>query len=294
MRPTTEHPRKGLQTEAEILDFAGRSVGPIEANEDISRLGSTHRVSLLHTRSGDVLVAKWFADSRSYYRSFDAFTHHTAALGTSAPRLIDHHDGLKAMLITRLPGERANREQSHDPVTHFHVGQLLRRFHESASATRSVDRGKDLAGELSRLVDLAEDDLGLVVSTELRALGMDVLDIGTLTLQPLHGSLTPEHWIVDSDYGTQLISFSASEYDPWIFDVAALERGYWTYSPELRSAFYSGYDRQPGDEDAVLLRAELAISALTQWVTSRDTAISKKARGALWSQVEQVTGGTLF
>ena len=277
-----------------MLDFAGRSVGAIESHTDISLPGSKHRVSVLTTRTGDRLVAKWFHDSPSYFHSFDALSHHTGPLGNGAPRLIDHHDGLKAILMTLLPGAVASADEARDPVIHFRVGQLMREFHESAPATRSVERGKDLAAELSGLIDQTEGDLGDIATADLRALGMQILDIGPLRLQPLHGALRPEHWLIDENYGTQLISFSASEYDPWIVDTAYLERDYWGYSPELRAAFFAGYDQTPTEEDLITLRVHSAISALRAWVQAKGHSGSKKTRALLWSRVEQALGATLF
>ena len=290
----TQTPRKGLQSEAEVLDFAGRSVGAIDSHTDLSRTGSPHRVSLLTTRSGDQLIAKWFADSPSYFHTYDALGHYTRPLGTSAPRLIDHQDGLKAILMTLLPGAIADADQARDPVVHFRVGQLMRQFHESAPSTTSAQFTKDLATELAGLIDRTEEDLGLLGTAELRALGMDVLDLGPLTLQPVHGGLRPEHWIVDDNYGTQLLSFSDSEYDPWIVDTVFLERDYWGYSPELRQAFFSGYDKQPSEADLIILRARQATMALRDWLQVAQGSAPKKTKGVAWSRVEQALGATLF
>ncbi|MEX2441406.1 MAG: hypothetical protein WD400_02035 [Pontimonas sp.] len=298
MAHITRVPRKGLQSEAEVLDFAEGSVGLIESHEDISRPGSPHRVSKLRTRAGDDLIAKWCADAPSYFKIFDALGHYAKPLGTSAPRLIDHHDGLKAILMTTLPGAPADALQAQDPVMHYRVGQIIRRFHESAPATHSRDITTQLASTLSRLVDQSEHDLGPLGTAELRTLGMQLLDLGELSLQPLHGYLSPEHWMIDTDYGVQLMSFSKSEYDPWIMDTAVLERDYWAYSPELKSAFFSGYDKTPSEQDGVLLRAKQAMDALTAWVqlgTGRHAKkASRKDRILAWSRVEQATGATLF
>lgn len=290
----TQSPRKGLQSEAEVLDFAGRSVGAIDVNTDISRPGSTHRVSLLTTRAGDQLVAKWFADSSSYFHTFDALSHYTKPLGTSAPKLIDQHDGLKVILMTALLGKVPDTDQARDPVVHFHIGQLMRQFHESAPTTTSTQVAKDLATELSRLIDQTEDGLGVGGTAELRALGMDVLDLGALTLHPVHGGLRPEHWMCDGNYGTQLFSFSASEYDPWIVDTVFLERDYWAYAPELRRAFFSGYDAAPSEADLTILRARQSAQALSTWVRLTRGSSTKKSRSIAWSHVEQALGGTLF
>lgn len=284
----------GLQSEAEVLDFAGRSVGPIDQHTDISREGSPHRVALLTTRSGERLIAKWFADSPSYFRTFDALGVYAVPLGSAAPRLIDQHDGLRAILMTALPGRAVSTDQALDPVVHYRAGQLLRQFHESAPANRSIDVLPELASALSLAIDRAEHDLGPVVTAEARDLGMRVLDVGEVSLQPRHGSCRPEHWLSDPDYGLQFISFSLSEYDPWIIDTFDLERNLWRYSSELRGAFLSGYDRHPSEADTIILRAYSARRALEWWLKVSTKSSTKKARKDAWAEVEAVLGSTLF
>ena len=294
MFPPTTAPAQGLQSAEEVLHFASTSLGAIDQSVDLSLARSPHRIRLLATRSGNHVIAKWFDDSTSYFRSLDAMNHHTIPLGTQAPRLIAHDDRLKALLMTHLPGEVAGDDTARDPVTHFQVGTLLRQFHESSTPNPSAQATTDLASGLSLLTEELEDDLGQVLVAELRELGMQLLDLGPQPLQPVHGGIRPEHWMVDENYGVQLFSFSTSQYDPWIKDTLDLERQYWRYQPELKSAFFAGYDRAPSDSDELLLRGFLAQSALTSWAEVMRRSSTKKSRQLAWAEVEHTTGCTLF
>ena len=294
MPSPTSAPSRGLQSTEEVLDFASRAVGAIDESSDVSITGSAHKVHVLATRTGEKFIAKWFQDTASYFRSLDALNHHTIALGPQAPRLIAHDDGLKALLMTLLPGAVASEQASRDPVTHLQIGSLLRQFHESSSANPSTQVSEQLAASLSHLTEQVEQHLGPSTVAELRELGMELLDMGPIPLQPVHGALRPEHWMVDNGYGVQIFSFSASEYNPWVLDTLELEKNYWRYQPELRSAFFAGYDRDTTPADQLLLRGFLVESALSGWIEVSRRSATKKTRERAWSTVEHATGSTLF
>jgi hypothetical protein len=98
----------------------------------------------------------------------------------------------------------------------------------------------------------------------------------------------------DPDRGIQLVGFSRTEYDPWIVDVAELERDLWTYSPELRSAFFTGYDREPQEEDLMVLRARQLLDALRGWKSAQSKRTSKAELSRHKRQLDGALGGTLF
>lgn len=285
---------RGLQSTEEVLDFASRAVGSIDQSWDVSLTGSPHKVHVLATRPGEKFVAKWFQDSASYFRSLDALSNHTIPLGPQAPRLIAHDDGLKALLMTFLPGAVAGEHASRDPVTHLQIGTVLRQFHESSGANPSTQVSEQLAASLANLTEQVEKELGASTVSEIRELGMELLDMGPILLQPVHGALRPEHWMVDDNYGIQIFSFSATEYNPWVLDTLELEKNYWRYQPELRSAFFTGYDRDPSPTDQLLLKGFLVESALRAWAQVSEHSVSKKTRQRAWSAVEYATGSTLF
>jgi hypothetical protein len=292
--PLIDQPRVGLASESEVMDWAHRVLGPLDITDDLTSERSSNRVTRALTRAGDPVIVKWFADAPSFFNSVDALNNYSAALGSGAPRLIDHSDSLRAVSMTALAGSPLQGDETLDPTIHFQLGVLLRQFHESAPANRSSDVAKSWATELSRLVDGLEDTIGDVLAMESRSLALKLLDQESLVLSPIHGSIRPEHVLRDPDRGIQVVGFSSTEYDPWIVDVTELERDYWTYSPELRSAFFTGYDRQPDDSDLLVLRARQLLQALRSWkqVSSKRTAKSELSRHK--RHLDSALGGTLF
>jgi hypothetical protein len=294
MAPLNDQTRTGLASESEVMDWAHRVFGPLDITDDFTGESSSHRVTRALTRAGDPVIVKWFADSPCFFNTVDALNNYSAALGSGAPRLIDHSETLRAVTMTALAGAPLPGDETLDPTIHFQLGVLLRQFHESAPSNRSTDVARDWAAELSRLVDELEGVVGEVLAHESRSLALRLLDLESLVLSPVHGSLRPEHVLRDPDRGLQLVGFSRTEYDPWIVDVAEFERDLWTYSPELRSAFFTGYDREPQEEDLMVLRARQLLDALRGWKSAQSKRTSKAELSRHKRQLDGALGGTLF
>ena len=294
MAGVVDTPRAGLQSEAEVLDWAQRVLGPLERLEETTTLASPHSVVRLVTRSGDEVVAKWFFDTTCFFHTLDALTDHTPALGGSAPKLIDHNQGLKAIVMTSVPGAPVVGDQALDPTLHYQAGVLLRQFHESAPRTQSSELAKQWATSLSALVDHSEELLGSALVQEARTLAMELLDLGPITLSPVHGSFLPEHWLFDADRGLHLIGYSRSEYDPWVVDTVALDRHYWCYSPELRGAFFAGYDREPDASDGLIMRVRELLDVLGEHEAIGRQRVSKAEATRQRRDLDAAFGGTLF
>ncbi|MEK9577766.1 MAG: phosphotransferase [Aquiluna sp.] len=286
--------RSGLHSEAEVLDWAHRSLGPLDVIDDVSSPHSTQRVLHCETRSNDAVIVKWFVDSPCFFNSLDTLTNYSVALGGSAPRLIDQNETLRALVMTHVPGHSANKDQSLDPTIHFTLGTLLRQFHDSAPTNRSTEIAAQLASTLSTHIDSAEALIGETLASEARQLAMQLLDLESISLMPTHGAISPEHILIDPDRGVHLIGFSRSEYNPWILDTAILERNLWTYSPELRSAFFTGYDKEPDSSDLLVLRAIQLIDACKEWLEVSARRVSKSELARSTQQIESALGGTLF
>jgi hypothetical protein len=283
-----------LPSEAEVLDWVHRCLGPVRASEPLHSQESRHRVFRVEVGSDDVVVVKSCADAQSYFRTIDALTRHTEALANAAPRLIDQSDSLRSLVMTCLPGQPADSVQAREPRWHQRVGALLRQFHESAPSTLSADLGKEWVARITALLDHAGADLNPLVVREGRELALGLLDLGPIKLVPIHGSNYPGHWLVDEARGLHLIGFSRTEYDPWIVDTAVLERELWVYSPGARKAFYAGYDREPEESDLLILRARNLIDALEHWSAAQHPRRPRTEKAAARRMLESAIGGTLF
>jgi len=294
MAPMIDTPRAGLRSESEVLDWAHRVLGPLEEQSDLTSPQSSHQVKKLTTRNGDPVVVKWFHDAPSFFHTVDALSEYAIALGHSAPRLIDHSEGMRAVVMTAVPGVMASADSMLDPTLHFTLGSLLRQFHQSAPANRSGDVPKAWASHLSRLLESVDDSLDPAVAGEARSLALQLLDMGQVALVPTHGAIEHGHIMVDPDWGVHIVGFSHAQYDPWVSDVARLDRDWWTYSPELKRAFFTGYEAEFTEEDSILLKAKHLIDALDQWVELSMSRSSRSERSRSRREVEGALGGTLF
>ena len=294
MAPTLNTSSSGLRSDAEVLDWAHRSLGPLTVLEDVSSPHSTQRVLHCETRSAEPVIVKWFVDAPCFFNTLDTLNNHAIALGSNAPKLIDHNEALRSLVMTHVPGTPASSEQALDPTVHFALGSLLRQFHDSAPANRSVDIAHELAGTLSRHLDVLESVIGEALAHDARTLAMELLDLDHIMLMPTHGAVSPEHTLIDHDRGISVIGFSRSEYNPWIMDTAILERDLWVYSPELRRAFYAGYEREPEPADVLVLRAIQMISSFDEWLETSARRVSKSDRARSIQRSESALGGTLF
>jgi hypothetical protein len=292
--PVVDSPRVGLRSEAEVLDWAHRVMGPMNPLDDLSFPSSTHRVLTLTTRNDDPVVVKWFHDAPCFFRTVDALNLSATALGHHTPHLIAQHESLRAVVMTALPGRPPGSDEMLDPTLHFRLGRVLKQLHEAAPANPSTVVPKAWATELSGLCDRHEDTIGETLAQEMRSLALGLLDAGQVSLSPTHGSLSPEHILIDPDRGLQMVGFSRSEYDPWVVDIVALQSQWWAYSPDLESAFFTGYERALAETDRLFLRAKYLIDSFAQW---EDTHSRKSAKGEQTRSrrdLDSALGETLF
>ena len=295
MTPPSPSAPTVVVSEAEVLDWAQRLLGPIADTTDIGRGGTSQRILEIHTRSDERAVVKMVSDGSSFHRTVEALSNYSPALGAFAPRLIDAHEGLRSILMTHVPGVVAEgTDHAWDAVVHFRAGVLLRQLHESGPATQSAHLAGEWAAALERAVRTAEPFVDFDTLREAAAWGMRVLDCDSLVLSPTHRANTPVHWLVHPQRGVHLVGFSHLEYDPWVVDTVYLERDYWRYSPDLRQAFFSGYERAESDEDLVLRKVWLLTDALSAWAEVNQNRSTHAAKKLARERLDWLCGHTLF
>lgn len=287
--------RAGLASDAEVLDRVNRVLGPVDVADDESLRPTVGKVLKVVTRSGDSSFVKWYRDQTDYQREWDALTHYTPALGSDAPRLIDHDEGLKMLLISELHGEpAAGTTKEWDPLVHFKAGALIRRLHESSQPVVSDQFARQCA---ARFEEAAGGLDGLVSSSllsEARLLIAHAMDLSSLALVPTHRDNHPRNWMVDPGGHVRLIDFAMAEYDPWIVDVFLLEQDYWRTDPQLRVAFLSGYDREMTEDDFIMLKAHHAVSAVRSLASTAGSSASKAEKLKARDMFDSLLGMTLF
>lgn len=287
--------RLGLASDAEVLDRVSRVLGPVDVVDDLSPRPHSGRVVKVITRSGENSIAKWYAETSDYQRELDALTNYTPALGSDAPKLIDHDDVLQMLLLSEVQGEPAlTSEAAWDPVIHYRAGVLIRRLHESAPPVSSDQFARQCA---ARFEDAAAELDGLIEShllSEARLLIARAMDIQGHPLVPTHRDNHPRNWMVDPGGHVRLIDFANAEYDPWIVDVLLLEQDYWRSDPSLKVAFLSGYDRTVSPEDEIMLRAHQAAASVSLVAATKGASASKAEKARARDMFDRLLGTTLF
>jgi len=287
--------RVGLASEAEVLDRVHRVLGPVEVVDDQSLRPTLGKVLKVATRSGDSSFVKWYRDQADYQREWDALTHYTPALGSDAPRLIEHDEVLRMLLISELHGApAAGTPHEWDPLVHYKVGALIRRLHESSQAVVSDQFARQCASRFEEAASALEGSVSSALLSEARLLIARAMDLRSLTLVPAHRDNHPRNWMVDPGGHVRLIDFAMSEYDPWIVDAFLLQQDYWRTDPQLKVAFLTGYDRDMSDEDHVLLKAHHAVSAAKGLAATLGTHVSRAEKLKAKDMFDSLLGQTLF
>jgi len=287
--------RVGLASEAEVLDRVHRVLGPVEVVDDQSRRPTVGKVLRVFNRSGDSSFVKWYRDQTDYQREWDALTHYTPALGSDAPRLIEHDEVLRMLLISELHGApAAGTPHEWDPLVHYKVGALIRRLHESSQAVVSDQFARQCASRFEEAASALEGSVSSALLSEARLLIARAMDLRSLTLVPAHRDNHPRNWMVDPGGHVRLIDFAMSEYDPWIVDAFLLQQDYWRTDPQLKVGFLSGYDRDMCDEDHILLSAHHAVSAARGLAATMGTHVSRAEKLKAKDTFDSLLGQTLF
>ena len=287
--------RQGLASDAEVLDRVNRVLGPVEVADDLTASPLVARVLRVKTRSDEFSIVKWYSAVSDYQRELDALTSYTPALGSDAPKLIDHDDVFQMLLLSEVHGEPAiASDAAWDPVIHYRAGVLIRRLHESAPPVSSDQFARQCA---ARFEDAAAELDGVIDShllSEARLLIARAMDIEAHSLVPTHRDNHPRNWMVDPGGHVRLIDFANAEYDPWIVDVLLLEQDYWRSNPSLKVAFLSGYDRDITAEDEIMLRAHQAVVAVRLVASSKGASASKTEKARARDMFDRLLGVTLF
>jgi Ser/Thr protein kinase RdoA (MazF antagonist) len=178
-------------------------------------------------------------------RELRAYRQMTASLGDRAPRLLHADPRAGVVVTTWVPGRLVEGGPvEFSPQIFQQAGELLARFQEPRQETRSYD-----PAALNKIDDFARRAEPLVPSDLLAAARRIAARhvASPRLLYATHGDYQPRNWIED---GGQLavIDFGRSGYRPWVTDLVRLEYSYFSDHPDLRSAFLTGYGRDPADE----------------------------------------------
>lgn len=241
------------------------------------------RVARVRTGAGDVVV-KWERSARNVEREVEALRRYVPVLGDHAGQLLAADMDAHVLVMTHVPGTLAAGAAALDPDGHRQAGTLLARLHASAPAVPDEGYGERLLTELDQKVAAHADLVDAADLVRLREVAAPVADVRSARLVPAHRDYGPRNWLVDAAGQVRVIDFAHSEPSPWAVDLQKLTMREWRGRPELEAAFLEGYGRVPDDEDRLVLRAYVALSALATiaWsVAHDDPGFEAEARSVL-------------
>ncbi|HEY2505489.1 MAG TPA: hypothetical protein VGI58_03160 [Streptosporangiaceae bacterium] len=259
-----------MTTEPDVVSRCAQILGPIEVTGDLAWPGNGNQVLEICDSDGRLWIAKALADDSGYQRERDALQRWAPALGDAAPALRGADDRLRLLIMTRLPGQRAEGVPAEtDPAAHRQAGRLTRLLHDAEPAR--VDDGI-LAATAIGLERSIEAGGHLLTGDEIafaRSQVQPMAELGPVPTVPTHMDNQPRNWVVDNAGVIRLIDFGRCRRDVWIRDMQRLYFQQWEHRPDLRDAFYAGYGREPDATDASLLRGYLAYQGLSTvvWAT---------------------------
>jgi aminoglycoside phosphotransferase len=268
-----------------LLGACERLLGAVTVLSDMSwPLGDNNVVEVRDGR-GRSWIAKTVRHRESYERELHALRCWAPALGPGAPVLHASDDELQLLIMSRMPGRRAEQIPAEtDPVVHRQAGQLTRRLHDAEPPVLNHDIGAATARKLEVWISRGGhllDDADISFSREqVRPL----VTLGPVPTVLCHMDNQPRNWLVDDEGTVRLMDFGASQRDVWIRDLGRLYVQQWLDRPDLRAAFFAGYDRNPTDADHALLRCYLSYSALatTVWANEHgDPGFEEQGRRTL-------------
>jgi hypothetical protein len=261
-----------LADAGEMIAACQRLLGaPVTLVADLSWPDSRNRVLELTDAAGQSWIAKTVEDEGIYRRELHALRHWAPALGGSAPALAAADDQLRLLLMTRLPGRRAEETAGNtDPAVHKQAGRLTRLLHDAEPASLDHDIGAATARKLEAWIERGRHLLSAGEIAFARSRVEPLASAGPLRTVPCHLDNQPRNWIVDDAGHVAMIDFGGARPDVWIRDLQRMYFQQWEHRTDLRDAFYAGYGRTPDAADRELLRCYLAHAGLSTVVWAHE------------------------
>jgi len=266
----------------EVVEYAERVLGRCAVVGDFSWEHRMSRVLRLRDEHGVAWFVKQHRDRDRYDAEVTAYREWVPALGDRAPRLHSYDHGLRAIVISVVPGTpapwpppeapAADRQRGPEAAIHRQAGAILRRLHGARAPLPRPDIGAAKTHELDGLI--AEAGPGLLADTELgfvRAQVHALNAIGSATMVPCHRDYTPRNWLVH-DGLVSVIDFEWARLDAPAGDLARMHLAIWAGRPDLEEAFFDGYGRGLDAQDRIVLDSYAALTAIWLIIKARETA----------------------
>ncbi|AUG75740.1 aminoglycoside phosphotransferase [Kitasatospora sp. MMS16-BH015] len=269
------------RTDDPRLVLARRSVGPVTI---IAEPGLPDRVLHLADSRGTRYFAKQHHQPARFTQEVNAYAGWARHLAARTPDLVAQHHADLVLLITAVPGRRANTlppGSDAEQLAHRAAGAALRALH-TATAITDPDLCSKISSRLRTWIAKAHQ-AELLSAREHQTLSeaADQLTHQRMEAAVCHLDYQPRNWCVGKTLA--VVDFEHSRPDARIRDLARLAFRHWPRSPHLRQAFLSGYGCLTSVEENLLhlFAAYEAVTALVRGHENADRDLSAHGRATL-------------
>ncbi|MFE9424244.1 phosphotransferase [Kitasatospora sp. NPDC006697] len=269
-----------------VREFAEQAVGRITGWTDTSWAREGSRVWRARGAEGGQWFVKIHQSDRFHGREVEAYRSWMPALGAAAPRLVAADPGLRAIVITAVPGQSLHGAV-HPPEEQqriFHrIGELAAAIHRSVPGLPGEGAPAAL-GKLERHLDAARDHLAPGDEDLVRQITAKADQLPDLDLVPTHGDFQLRNLRWDTDTGTlYVIDFERAEQGVAVRDFVRLSDA-WAGRPDLYEAVMAGYGRQlsEAEEENLAVHQVLdAVSGIQYGIAHGDPELVERGRRTL-------------
>jgi hypothetical protein len=282
--------RAQQEPDSNLRSWVAATLGPTRG---WTRLGAAWDVFAMTTADGRERVVKQLGSARAFEQEQQAldgwFLHAGEVGGARVPRLIASEPCLAALILERLPG---SAPPEGDAVVHHAAGRFLAALHRLeirdddrlplgdalAQRTRAWRRRVELEPEWHRVVDEHGPRPELFEG---------------VSRVPCHRDFEARNWLWDGDT-LAVVDFEHARMDCGLVDLAKLTVGSWRARPDLRTAFFAGYGREPTEVERERMRCVLVLHGLASLAWGREhghethvregrEALAAAAGGEVWA-----------
>ncbi|MFD8011580.1 phosphotransferase [Streptomyces sp. NPDC058955] len=230
------------------------------------------RVLRLVNADGNEFFAKQHSERDRYTRELRAYLTWGSHLIGHVPRVVGRQDATCTLLLTAVPGLRADTVAPGSPEeeqAHYEAGRVLGKLHQATTMQRTGSVGTELARRLRYWIGRADRaDLVSAVERGLLSHSADVLADTLMDSAVCHLDYQPRNWLISDTFG--LCDFEHMRRDARIRDFARLEFRRWQAVPNLRTSFFAGYGQPLNGTEQRLLQSFGAIEAVTALVRGHE------------------------
>lgn len=265
--------------------------GPAEVVADHSWPGTSTTVLRLRAADGQQMILKANTSTDSFRREHAALSRWAPALGESAPQLLDVDEDAQLLLMTAVTGhplQSLTLTGSQEHRAYERAGALLARFHDTAPRTVLPAFGAERAAYIrAQLTDGTRPLTGADLTVLDEALHL-LEALPAQKAQPSHLDFTSRNVLWNTEAEAGVIDFETSRYEAVGRDFLRITQRTLYHRPDLRTAFYRGYGREPERAESELMRICTVTDAAAIVVTATargQHAFATEARSVLTAAV---------